>query len=73
MVDAWPPPAVKQARFREQHVVHILTGLPPDAPEGTTPWPEYDLAGRTLMDREAAKAAEPAAGGQHAERLDAAR
>ncbi|MFF8323029.1 integrase [Streptomyces bobili] len=64
LVDALPPSAVEQARFWEQHVVEVLTGLPPDAPEGTTPRPEYDPAWRTLMEREAAKIAELAAGGQ---------
>ncbi|MEU8525424.1 Mu transposase C-terminal domain-containing protein [Streptomyces sp. NPDC048629] len=64
LVDALPTAAVEQARFWEQHVVEVLTGLPPDAPEGTSPRPEYDPAWRTLMEREAAKVAELAAGGQ---------
>jgi hypothetical protein len=64
LVDALPPSAVQQARFWEQHVVEVLTGLPPDAVEGTAPRPEYDPAWRTLMEREAAKVAELAAGGQ---------
>ncbi len=64
LVDALPPSVVEQARFWEQHVVEVLTGLRPDAPEGMSPRPEYDPAWRTLMEREAAKVAELAAGGQ---------
>ncbi|MFD8385820.1 hypothetical protein ACFV2X_46135 [Streptomyces sp. NPDC059679] len=64
LVDALPPPVVEQARFWERHVVEVITGLPPDAEEGTAPRPEYDPAWRTLMEREAAKVAELAAGGQ---------
>ncbi|MFC9501812.1 hypothetical protein [Streptomyces sp. NPDC056982] len=45
-------------------MVEVLTGLPPDAAEGTSPRPEYDPAWRNLMEREAAKVAELAAGGQ---------
>jgi hypothetical protein len=64
LVDALPPPVVEQARFWERHVVEVITGLPPDAEEGTAPRPEYDPAWRTLLEREATKVAELAAGGQ---------
>ncbi|WP_406099906.1 hypothetical protein [Streptomyces sp. NBC_01013] len=40
-VDALPPQAVEKARLWEQHVVEVLTGLPPDAQEGMSPRPEY--------------------------------
>ncbi|MEU1854360.1 integrase [Streptomyces sp. NPDC019990] len=64
LVDALPPPVVEQARFWERHVVEVITGLPPTAQEGTAPRPEYGPAWRTLLEREAAKVAELAAGGQ---------
>ncbi|MCZ4509086.1 hypothetical protein O3Q52_12895 [Streptomyces sp. ActVer] len=68
LVDALPPPVVEQARFWERHVVEVITGLPPDAEEGTAPRPEYDPAWRTLLEREAAKLAELAAAGQQMSR-----
>ncbi|MCX5097543.1 hypothetical protein OOK36_54820 [Streptomyces sp. NBC_00365] len=64
LVDALPAPVVEQTRFWERHVVEVITGLPPDAEDGTVSRPEYDPAWRTLMEREAAKVAELAAGGQ---------
>ncbi|MFD8964437.1 Mu transposase C-terminal domain-containing protein [Streptomyces sp. NPDC059568] len=53
-----PAPALSSAREWERHVVEVETGLPPDAAPGTTPRPEYDLATRSLAEREAAKAVE---------------
>src|SRR4029079_10981242 len=46
-----------------RHIVEVTAGLPPDAPEGAAPRPEYDPAPRPLSDREIAKAAELAAEG----------
>ncbi|MEU6239334.1 integrase, partial [Kitasatospora sp. NPDC047058] len=63
-MDALPEAAVEQARFWERHVAEVVTGLPPDAEEGTSPRPEYDPAWRTLVEREAAKVAELTAAGQ---------
>ena len=42
----------------ERHVVEVETGLPPDAPAGAAPRPDYDPATRTLAERDRAKAAE---------------
>ncbi|MFC5185454.1 Mu transposase C-terminal domain-containing protein [Actinomadura harenae] len=53
-----PEGAAAQARFWEQHVVEVETGLPPGAEAGAVPRPEYDAATRTLTERELAKVAE---------------
>ncbi|MFJ2866598.1 Mu transposase C-terminal domain-containing protein [Kitasatospora sp. NPDC087314] len=68
LMDALPEAVVEQARFWERHVVEVVTGLPPDAEEGTPARPEYDPAWRTLVEREAAKVAELAAAGQQISR-----
>ncbi|MER5199059.1 hypothetical protein ACWD3J_36675 [Streptomyces sp. NPDC002755] len=47
LVDALPPAAIEQARFREQHVVDVLTGLPSDAAEGTAPRQDNSHFART--------------------------
>ena len=52
-----------EARWWERHIVEVLTGVPPDAEEGTVPRPEYDPATVTLTRREQAKAAELTAAG----------
>jgi hypothetical protein len=58
-----PSEAVDEARWWERHIVEVLTGVPPDAEEGTVPRPEYDPGTVTLTRREQAKAAELTAAG----------
>ena len=43
------------AQWWEQHLVEVLTGLPPDALPGTAPRPEYDPRRCSLRQRELAK------------------
>lgn len=64
LLDGLPEPVVARARAWERHVVEVETGLPPDAPPGATPRPEYDPQRRSLPEREAAKAVELSAAGQ---------
>ena len=63
VLDGLPAQAVDEARWWERHIVEVLTGVPPDAGEGTVPRPEYDPAAVTLTRREQAKAAELTAAG----------
>jgi len=63
VLDGLPSEAVQEARWWQRHVVEVLTGVPPDAEEGTVPRPEYDPAVVTLTRREQAKAAELTAAG----------
>ena len=51
------------AQWWEQHLVEVLTGVPPDAVPGTAPRPEYDPRRRSLRQRELAKHAELTAAG----------
>ncbi|WP_232788754.1 hypothetical protein [Streptomyces odonnellii] len=53
-----PQDQAEDALWWHRHMVELRTGLPPDAPQGALPRPEYDPATRTLAEREAAKAAE---------------
>ena len=46
------------------HIVEVAYGLPPDAPAGTRPKPQYDPELTSLTAREKAKAAELAAAGR---------
>jgi hypothetical protein len=55
--------ALRDALWWQRHIVEVLTGIPPDAEEGTVPRPEYDPAVVTLTRREHAKAAELTASG----------
>jgi putative transposase len=64
LLDGLPAPVVARARAWERHLVEIDTGLPPDAPTGARPQPDYDPARRSLRQREAAKAAELTAAGE---------
>lgn len=59
-----PKAAVEDALRWEPHIVEVLTGVRPDAPERTKPRPCYDPARHSLPEREKAKAAEMAAAGQ---------
>jgi transposase InsO family protein len=63
LLDTVPEPALRQARLWERHLIEIETGLPPDAPEGAAPRPEYDPRWRTLSERIGTKAAELTASG----------
>ena len=51
------------AQWWERHIVEVLTGLPPDAPAGSAPHPDYDPACRSLRQRELAKHEELAQAG----------
>jgi len=62
LLDALPEHVARAARDWERHLIEVLTGVPPDAPDGAAPRPEYDLA-RPLAEREQAKAAELTAAG----------
>jgi hypothetical protein len=56
--------AVAEALWWERHIVEVLRGLPPDAPAGAVPRPEYDPGLVSLTRRERAKAAELTAAGR---------
>jgi hypothetical protein len=51
------------ARWWEQHLAEVLTGVPPGAMPGTEPRPEYDPRRRSLRQRELAKHAALTAAG----------
>ena len=53
-----------EAPWWEAHIVEVVDGMPPDAPAGTLPRPEYDPERTSLTGREQAKAAELSAAGQ---------
>lgn len=59
----FPDAAADQARWWERHILEVLHGLPPDAPEGAKPRPEFDPEQHSLAQRERAKAAELTAAG----------
>jgi Tetratricopeptide repeat len=63
VLDGLSAEAADEARWWERHIVELLTGLPPDAGEGTVPRLEYDPGTVTLTRREQAKAAELTAAG----------
>jgi putative transposase len=63
LADRLPGEVRASARWWERHVVEVLTGLPPDAPAGSAPHPDYDPARRSLRQRELAKHAALAAAG----------
>ncbi|MFF3373511.1 AAA family ATPase [Streptomyces sp. NPDC002680] len=53
----------EQVRWWHAHITEVMTGLPPDAPAGARPRPQYDPARNPLGEREAAKAEELARAG----------
>ncbi|MEU8522251.1 hypothetical protein [Streptomyces sp. NBC_01216] len=55
LLDHLPEEAAKRALWWQHHLIEILTGLPPDAPAGALPRPEYDPARRSLAERERAE------------------
>ncbi|WKX73732.1 hypothetical protein [Streptomyces sp. XD-27] len=59
----FPKKAADQARWWESHILEVLHGLPPDAPQGAVPRPEFDPRLHSLAERERAKAAELTAAG----------
>ncbi|GGX34122.1 hypothetical protein [Streptomyces noursei] len=59
----FPKKAADQARWWESHILEVLHGLPPDAPQGAVPRPEFDPRLHSLAERERAKAAELRAAG----------
>lgn len=63
LLDTVPEVALRKARFYEKHLIEVETGLPPDAPKGTVPRPEYDPQWRTVNERVVSKAAELTAAG----------
>ncbi|GAA2429834.1 DDE-type integrase/transposase/recombinase [Streptomyces pulveraceus] len=63
-LEGLPEAAAAEALWWEQHIVEVLRGVPPQAPAGTRPKPEYDPAVVSLTRREQAKAAELTAAGR---------
>src|SRR5215470_13265755 len=55
LADLLPGEVRASAQWWERHIVEVLTGLPPDAPAGSAPHPDYDPARRSLRQRELAK------------------
>jgi len=66
LMEILPDGAADQALWWERHIIEVIAGVPPDAPAGTRPRPEYDPRARTLRQRELAKAGELAAAGRPA-------
>ncbi|WP_435792392.1 integrase [Actinacidiphila glaucinigra] len=58
LLDHLPEPVAERARWWQRHLVELLTGLPPEAPAGARPRPEYDPSRHSLAERERVKAAE---------------
>ncbi len=63
-LDGLPEAVAAEASWWERHIVEVLRGVPPQAPPGTRPRPEYDPAAVSLTRREQAKAAELTAAGR---------
>ncbi|MQA63862.1 MAG: hypothetical protein GEU86_20890 [Actinophytocola sp.] len=63
-LEGLPAGAVEEASWWEAHIVEVVYGLPPDAPAGARPKPQYDPERTSLTAREKAKAAELAAAGR---------
>lgn len=63
LVGRLPGEVRASAQWWEHHIVEVLTGLPPDAPAGSAPHPDYDPACRSLRQRELAKHAALTAAG----------
>src|SRR5664280_2149596 len=63
LLEGLPGEAVAQAREWERHLVEVVTGLPPGAPQDAKPRPQYDVA-VPLNERDRAKAEELTAAGQ---------
>ncbi len=63
-LEGLPEAVAAEALWWEQHIVEVLRGVPPQAPAGTKPRPEYDPAVVSLTRREQAKATELTAAGR---------
>jgi hypothetical protein len=57
-LEGLPAAAATEASWWEAHIVEVVYGLPPDAPRGARPKPQYDPERTSLTAREKAKAAE---------------
>ena len=55
---------MEEASWWEAHIAEVVYGLPPDAPAGARPRPQYDPERTSLTEREKAKAAELSAAGR---------
>ncbi len=62
-LEGLPEAMVETARWWERHIAEVVYGLPPDAPTGTRPKPQYDPELHSLTAREKAKTGELAAAG----------
>ncbi|MRH90535.1 integrase [Nocardia sp. SYP-A9097] len=58
LLESLPEKALAEARDWERHVMEVETGLPPGAPDGAQPRPQFDPATAVVTDREKAKAVE---------------
>jgi hypothetical protein len=63
-LEGLPAAAVEESSWWEAHIAEVVYGLPPDAPAGTRPRPQYDPERTSLTEREKAKAAELSAAGR---------
>lgn len=63
LLDQVPAAIAGQARWWEQHIIEVITGLRPESGPGAVPRAEYDPAVRSMRQREIAKVAELTAGG----------
>jgi hypothetical protein len=63
-LEGLPAAAAQEASWWEAHIVEVVYGLPPDAPRGARPKPQYDPERTSLTARERAKAAELSAAGR---------
>jgi putative transposase len=63
LLSQFPAAVAGQARWWEQHIAEVITGLPPDSGAGAAPRPVYDPATRSMRQREIAKVAELSAAG----------
>jgi len=64
LLQSVPASRVERARWWEQQIIEVLTGVPPEAGPGTTARPGFDPHASTLRQREMAKVAELKALGQ---------
>jgi len=62
-LEVLPAGTLERARWWEQHIVEVLSGLPPQAAAGQAARAEYDPSATTLRRRELAKVAELEASG----------
>jgi putative transposase len=58
LLDSLPADVADQARWWEDHVVEVITGVPPQAGARAKPRPQFDPSTRSLRQRELAKVSE---------------